>query len=264
MFGVSNLRQGSEQMVSGLVSIITPCYNGAKYISETIESVIAQTYKDWEMIIVDDGSVDNSAEIVSRYASTEPKIRYFRQENAGSAAARNAGIRMAEGQYIALLDADDVWMPSFLEKQIAFMKANDTVCVCGSYIRIDENSNEIMKPTIAKRNLTVSDMKVRNYVGCLTGLYDCSEYGKIYLREELKSLRDDYAFWYDIVALENKACGNPEILAKYRVLQSSTTGNKKKLIKKQYKFYRTYLKENPVTACVNLFRWGLEGLIKFS
>lgn len=104
-------------MKPGLVSIITPCYNGAKYIGETIDSVISQTYPDWEMIIVDDGSKDNSAQIVREYAEKDSRITLVQQENAGSAAARNNGIRRAEGQYIALLDADDLWHPDFLEKQ---------------------------------------------------------------------------------------------------------------------------------------------------
>ena len=251
-------------MKPGLVSIITPCYNGEKYISETIESVVRQTYQLWEMIIVDDGSTDSSSEIVQKYESMDSRIHLVHQKNAGSAAARNNGIRRAEGQYIALLDADDIWLPSFLEKQIQYMKNRKAVCVFCSYDHINENSEDILHTTVAKRIITTRDMKVMNQIGCLTGLYDCSKHGKIYLREELKSLRDDYAYWYDIVALEDKAYGNQEALAKYRVLSTSTTGNKKKLIKKQYAFYRTYLKENPIVAGINLFRWAVAGIRKFS
>lgn len=100
-------------MKKGLVSIITPCYNGAKYISETIESVIAQTYLDWEMIIVDDGSEDDSVEIVKKYLERDKRIKLIQQLNSGSAVARNSGIRFCNGQYIALLDADDLWLPNF-------------------------------------------------------------------------------------------------------------------------------------------------------
>lgn len=249
-------------MEEGLVSIITPCYNGAKYIRETIDSVIAQTYSKWEMIIVDDGSKDNSAEIVRGY--TDERIHLIQQKNAGSAAARNNGIRQCNGQYIALLDADDLWKPDFLKKQIAFMKKRKAVCVFCSYERIDGHSKQILHPTIAKKKITTKDMRVMNQIGCLSGLYDCSKHGKIYLREELKSLRDDYAYWYDIVALEDAAYGNPEILASYRVLDTSTTGNKKKLIKKQYQFYRTHLKESVPEALVNTLVWGMCGLKKFS
>lgn len=250
-------------MKNGLVSIITPCYNGGKYISQTIDSVLAQTYPDWEMIIVDDGSKDNSAEIVRGYMEKEPRIVFLQQANAGSAAARNNGIRNAGGQYIALLDADDLWEPEFLAEQIRFLREKDAVCVYSSYKCIDENSQEILNPVICKPEITVKDMMVTNYIGCLTGLYDTSRHGKIYLREELKSLRDDYAYWLDIVKLEDRACGNPKLLAKYRVLANSTTGNKKKLIKKQYRFYRDYLHLGVVKSTVNLIRWGLMGLKKY-
>lgn len=250
-------------MTKDLVSVITPCYNGEKYIGETIESVISQTYKNWEMIIIDDGSKDNSESVIKKYAEKDPRIKYFKQENGGSAAARNNGIRRADGQYIALLDADDIWLPEFLKKQISFMKRKKVICVACSYDHIDDSSKPILKTTIVKPVITVKNMRIMNQIGCLTGLYDCSKYGKVYLKEKLKSLRDDYAYWYDIVALEGKACGNQEVLARYRVLGNSTTGNKKKLIKVQYKFYRTYLKENLIEALFNTFRWGISGVRKF-
>lgn len=250
-------------MEKGLVSIITPCFNGEKFLRQTIESVIAQTYGKWEMLIVDDGSKDSSAEIIKKYVSKDSRIRLIQQTNVGSAAARNNGIRNCSGQYIALLDADDLWKPDFLTKQIDFIKEKNAVCVFCSYERIDEHGNVIMHPTIAKAKVTKKDMRVRNQIGCLSGLYDSSKYGKVYLKEELKSIRDDYAYWYDIVSLEDAAYGNPEILASYRVLQSSTTGNKKKLIKKQYHFYRTYLKESALEAAFNLIRWGVNGVMKF-
>ena len=251
-------------MKQGLVSIVTPCYNGEKYIAETIESVLAQTYENWEMIIVDDGSKDSSADVVKNYMKKDNRIHLHQQKNGGSAAARNNGIRCAEGQYIALLDADDIWLPSFLEEQIHFMKQNNAICVACAYDHIDENSQPILHTTKVKRIITVKNMQVMNQIGCLTGLYDSSKHGKIYLREELRSLRDDYAYWYDIVALEGKAYGNPKVLAKYRVMQGSTTGNKIRLIKKQYAFYRNYLKLSKAKSLLNTFCWGIAGLLKFS
>lgn len=251
-------------MNNDLVSIITPCYNGERYINETIDSVLNQTYKNFEMIIIDDGSKDNSSEIIKRYQLKDSRIKFLQQANAGSAAARNNGIRHAKGRYIALLDADDIWKKNFLKEQINFMQQKNTVCVYSSYDRIDENSKVIQHTTKAKPFITKKDMKVMNQIGCLTGLYDSSKFGKIFLKEELNSIRDDYAYWFDIVSLENKAYGNQKSLAKYRVLSNSTTGNKKKLIKKQYDFYRKYLKENPIFASINVIRWGLAGLRKFS
>ena len=250
-------------MIDNFVSIITPCYNGGKYISETIESVIRQRHKDWEMLIVDDGSKDESEKIIRRYVNMDPRIRYIYQENAGSAAARNHGIKEAKGRYIALLDADDLWDENFLSEQLKFMKKKKAICVCCSYRMIDEGSNILSKTTKSKAVITVDDMMVRNYIGCLTGLYDVQRYGKIYLREELKSIRDDYAYWLDIVKLEGKAYGNDKVLASYRVMSSTTTGNKYKLLGKQYAFYRNYLKLSRIRSIRNVLLWGWDGLCRF-
>ena len=251
-------------MIDGLVSVITPCYNGERFIAETIESVLGQTYAQWEMIIVDDGSSDGSAQIAEAYAARDGRIRVLRQANAGTACARNNAMRQARGRYIALLDADDVWEPGFLEKQLDFMERTQSICVCSAYRHIDEHSREIQHPTSPLPVITTRDMQVMNRVGCLTGLYDSKKHGKVYLHEELKSLRDDYAYWYDIVTLEGRVCGNPEVLARYRVLSGSTTGNKLNLVSKQYRFYRNYLKQGVPTALINTVRWGLSGIIKFS
>ena len=250
-------------MEKGLVSIITPCYNGAKYISETMNHVIAQTYTDWEMLIVDDGSKDSSAEIVREYMKKDTRFKLIQQPNGGSSSARNNGIRNANGQYMALLDADDLWEPDFLEKQLAFMKEKKAICVYCSYRLIDENSQEIGHPVIARSKITDKDMMIRDYIGCLTGLYDMEKYGKVYLHEELKSVKDDYAFWLDIVNLEKVAYGNSEILARYRVLSNSATSNKKKMIGKQWHFYRDYLNLGVMKSLFNTFVWGVNGLRKF-
>jgi glycosyltransferase involved in cell wall biosynthesis len=245
------------------VSIITPVYNGEKYLPVTIESVIGQSYTDWEMIIVDDGSRDGSLALAKSYAEKEPRIRVISQENSGSAAARNNGIEKATGRYIALLDADDLWEKDFLKEQLELMHRKDCVCVYGSYIFIDEEGHPTGKVANPPLHVTYEDMCVMNHIGCLTGLYDSSRYGKIYLRRELGSLRDDYAYWLDIVALEKEAWGNHVPLARYRVMSGSTTGKKTKLIGVQYRFYRQYLKLSVPKALRNLFIWGVSGLRKF-
>ncbi len=251
-------------MIDNLVSIITPCYNGSKFISQTIDSVLAQTYPHWEMIIVDDGSKDNSAEIIREYTQKDQRIKLIQQPNGGSANARNNGIRNAQGRYIALLDADDLWEPAFLEKQLALMHEHGVSLVYGSYRLIDENSQEILKPMMCKPKITLKNMMVTCYIGCLTGLYDTKEHGKVYLHEELRSIRDDYAYWIDIMRMCQVAYGNQELLARYRVLSNSVTGNKKKLIKHQYKFYRNYLHLGPIRSCMNLVVWGVRGLRIFN
>lgn len=254
-------------MVEDLVSVITPCYNGEKYIAETIESVISQTYNKWEMIIIDDGSTDKSAEVVSKYMAQDKRIQLLRQRNAGSAAARNTGIRQAKGQYIALLDADDIWLPKFLTRQIDFIKQKNAVCVFCSVAFINSDSKEILKPRICKKLVTVKDMSRLDYIPCLTGLYDISRHGKIYLHEEMKSFKDDYAYFYEIVKLENSAYGNQKILAKYRIRSDSITSNKKQIIHniyKQYLFYRNFLKQNFICSLFHTMLYVLRGIIKYS
>ncbi len=247
-----------------MVSIITPCYNGERFLAETIESVLGQTYTNWEMLVVDDGSTDGTARLASEYAVKDSRIQLLRQANAGTAAARNNGMRRARGRYIALLDADDVWDADFLERQLAFMRKMNAACVCCSYRHIDEHSREIQHPTACMPEITLKDMAVMNRIGCLTGLYDASSHGKVMLHEELRSIRDDYAYWYDIVKLAGTAYGNPDVLASYRVLSGSTTGNKFKLVARQFGFYRGYLRQKLPAALVNTLRWGISGLGKFS
>jgi len=250
-------------MNNGLVSIITPCFNGERFIAETIESVLGQNYQNWEMIIIDDGSTDNTPAIVKQYERQDPRIRYIYEPNSGSATARNKGIKDAEGQYIALLDYDDVWYPDFLQNQIGFMKQKNALCVCSSYERMNERSETIGHVTKPKPRIQLKDMYVRNHVGCLTGIYDCSKFGKVYLREELRSLRDDYAYWIDVIKLVGTAYGNPQVLAKYRTYKSSFTGNKLALVEKQYRFYRDHLKLSKAKSIYNIVAWGISGVIKF-
>lgn len=248
---------------NNLVSIITPIYNGEAFVEETVRAVLSQTYSDYEWIIVDDGSTDNSYAILQEYAQKNERIHLVQQKNAGSAAARNTGIRLAAGRYIALLDADDLWDAEYLDRQISFMKEKKTICVYASYRMIDEEGHAINKPVICKPCITRKDMLIKNEIGCLTGLYDCSKHGKVYLDESLKSIRDDYAYWLEIVTLAETAYGNPDIIASYRVFTGSVTGNKKKLIKKQYDFYRHYLGLGRCISLRNLFIWGLSGIRKF-
>ena len=186
-------------MQDTLVSIITPVYNGEKYIAQTIESVLAQTYPDWEMLIIDDGSRDNSAAIARDYCARDSRISLYSQTNAGSAAARNNGIRRARGRYIALLDADDLWDSTFLASQLNFMKEKGALLVCSAHRRIDEYGRECLKPFFPPEKATYTDLLRTCSISCLTGLYDTSAYGKVFLNEKFKSLRDDLVYWLEIV-----------------------------------------------------------------
>jgi glycosyltransferase involved in cell wall biosynthesis len=255
--------ENQDIMKEGLVSIITPIYNGEKYIAETIESVLNQTYTNWEMLITDDGSTDKSADIIREYQRKDARILFFQQKNAGSASARNNGIHYAKGQYITLLDADDVFEPNCLKHQIAFIKEKNAVLAFASCRRINEQSEEFLRPDIARPIVTYKQMLKCDHVHTLTCIYDRTKYGKVFLHEELKSLRDDYAFWLDISKLSGVVYGNREILARFRIIKSSITGKKFKLIKIHFNFFNKYLKYSFLRSFIYTCYWGILGIIKF-
>lgn len=250
-------------MIDNLVSIITPMYNSAKYVGRTIESVLVQTYSNWEMLIVDDGSKDNSADIVVEYAKRDSRIKLLKQKNAGSAAARNKALSNAQGQYICFLDTDDLLEPSFLMKQIAFLKQKNAALVFASYKRIDENDNEKLKPFIVPEEVSYNSLLKTCPISCLTSIYDKKIVGEQFFKVELKSLRDDYAFWLEMLKKIKIAYGNRELLASYRVFASSTTGNKKKVIKPQFLIYYKVEKLGLIKSLYYLTHWAINGFLKY-
>lgn len=250
-------------MTEGLVSIITPMYNGGRFVGETIESVLRQTYPHWEMIVIDDGSKDNGPDIVQSYAEQHPQIQLIRQANAGSAAARNNGIRRAKGQYIALLDADDTWNPEFLSSQLALMKEKNAELVYSSHTRIDEAGQECLRPFMASEKETYRSMLKTCSISCLTGLYDTKTHGKVYLREDLKSLRDDYVYWLEIIKKVKVAYGNQAILANYRILSSSATAKKHRMILPQFLVVYKVEKQGLLPSLYYLANWAFYGFLKY-
>lgn len=246
------------------VSIITPVYNAARFVSFTIQSVLEQTYSDWEMILVNDGSKDNSVEIIEKYVAQDKRIQLHSQVNAGSAAARNNGIRRSTGRFIALLDADDTWNPNFLEEQIKLLNETKGQLVYSSHTRINEQGEEILKPFLVPAKVDYTDLLKTCSISCLTALYDTQPYGKFYLREDMKSLRDDYVFWLEIMKKVKYAYGNQQILANYRILKTQATGNKKKMIKPQFLVYYRVEKLGLLRSIYYTITWAMAGLSKYS
>ena len=245
------------------VSIITPLYNAERFLALTIESVLAQTYPDWEMIIINDGSKDNSLHVAESYAARDSRIKVFSQPNAGSAAARNNGIRRAEGRYIALLDSDDLWEPYFLESQLQLMRDKNSVLVYGANKRIDADGKEIMRPFYPPESITYRDLLRSCYITCLTALYDTKPFGKVYLREEFRSLRDDHVYWLEIMKKTDRAWGNPKIVGSYRILGSSVSRNKRKVIRPQYLVYRRAEHLGVIPSLWYLSCWAVNGFLKY-
>jgi glycosyltransferase involved in cell wall biosynthesis len=235
--------------MNDLVSIIMPNYNCAKYIDETIQSVIAQTYTNWELLIVDDCSKDNSVEIIKSYQAKDDRIKLFiNEKNSGAATSRNWALREAKGKWIAFLDSDDLWLPEKLEKQIAFMENNNYHFSFSKYSQIDESSTDLNTTIIGPKKITKRKMKYCCcYMGCLTVMYDAEVVGVIQIDNTILKRNDD-AMWLKVGKVAD-AYYLDEMLAKYRVRKGSISHQGKlKLLKYHYKLYRVGEKMNSISS----------------
>lgn len=221
-----------------LVSIITPMYNSEKFILKTIESVINQTYSNWELLLIDDGSTDNTIQIVEVFKQKYSNIKLIQNlTNLGAAQSRNKGILEAKGDYIAFLDADDLWKPNKLDLQIQFMQTHNCDVSFSSYEQIDENGKPLNKLVQALPKLTYNKYLKTNYIGNLTGMYNAKTLGKITSPDLRK--RQDWLLWLAAIKKSSKpALGIQESLAYYRVRQNSISSNKIELLKYNYLVYK--------------------------
>ncbi|SHI53241.1 glycosyltransferase family 2 protein [Lutispora thermophila] len=212
--------------MSDLVSIITPCYNAEKYIKDTIESVLNQDYYNWELIIIDDCSSDNSKLIVEEYMKIDKRIKLISLDrNSGVAVARNTGINAANGRFIAFLDSDDLWYSNKLSKQVYFMKKNNYYFTHTGYELINNEGVRLNKVIRIPEELNYEEMLKGNSIGCLTVMLDRSVLKKI----EMPNIKhEDYATWLDITKSGIIAHGLDENLALYRKSKNSLSSNKLK------------------------------------
>ncbi|MFW6030033.1 MAG: glycosyltransferase family 2 protein [Halanaerobiales bacterium] len=221
------------------VSIITALYNSEKFIADTIDSVLAQTYSNWEMIIVDDCSQDKGPQIVENYAKKDKRIKLIRlRENSGAAVARNKAIEKAEGRFLAFLDSDDLWTPDKLKRQLDFMLSYNYLFSYTDYQQMTEDGKLLNKIIKSPVKLDYNKALYINYVGCLTAMYDTKEIGKLFMPIIRK--RQDYAYWLKILKKVKYGYGLNENLAYYRMRENSVSSNKLNLLKYQWKMYREY------------------------
>ena len=222
-----------------MVSIIVPVYNAARYIAETIEMVNAQTYKDWELILVDDASKDDSVAVIENIIKSQGKrIRLIRKnKNEGAAAARNSGIDAAAGQYIAFLDADDIWKPEKLEKQIRFMEEKEAAFSFHSYEFGDEEAKPTGKIVRAPETLNFRQALSRTVIFTTTVMFDIDRIGKeIIHMPQVPS--EDTATWWRILKSGYIAYGLDENLAIYRRPKKSLSSNKLLAVERIWFLYR--------------------------
>lgn len=221
-------------MQEPLVSVIMPAYNAEKYISESIESVIAQSYKNWELLITDDRSTDNTQQIINEYATKDQRIKLFiNEQNGGAGVARNNSIKQANGRFIAFLDSDDLWLPEKLNKQIKFMIKNNYALTYTAYQKFENGKSKgiVTPPSYT----TYKKLLNGNVIGCLTAVYDSKLLGKHYM--PLIRKRQDMGLWLNILKAVPKAFNLPEVLALYRI-NSGMSKNKFEILKWQWLFYR--------------------------
>ena len=245
-----------------LVSIVTPSYNSEKFIAATIASVQNQTVSDWEMIIIDDCSIDSTTKIVSQIASADPRIKLVTlATNSGPAVARNAGIEIASGKYLTFLDADDVWFPDFIESSINAINTNKIPFVFSSYRRSDENLNFVFSDFIVPQKVTYFDILKSNSISCLTAFIDVEVLGKKTMPEIYK--RQDMGLWLKYLKEIPYAYGIQEPKAIYRIRKNSLSRKKSDLLKYQWQFYRKVENLDFLSSGYYICHWMWRGFMKY-
>lgn len=258
-------------MTTPKVSIITPMWNGASLVGDTIDSVLSQTYTDWEMIIVDDCSPDNGAgaNVVENYAKLDERIHLIKATvNRGSSGARNQAMEIAKGEYFAFLDSDDIWHPNYLQTMINKIETNQDESVAiyfSSYRRMDSKcEKELLKPYVFAGKRTFKQLLRHCPIFPSAAIVDTSKLkDKVFFNEQLKALRDDYVYWLDIMKTGLCAIGYEDVLVDYRMREDSMTASKTKMIRPQWNIYRKVLRMNVFLSFWYLLCWGLNGIYKY-
>lgn len=245
-----------------LVSIIMPTYNSEKYIEETIESIVKQTYTNWELLICDDCSTDSTQQIIGKMKNEDDRIQFQKLKmNSGAAMARNQSLKKAKGRYIAFIDSDDLWNKNKLMRQIRFMEENSYSITATEYNKIDENSNNLNQIITVKKEYDLYTL-LKDNVGNLTVIYDSFDIGKPDIPNIRK--RNDYLYWLTILNStdELKIYGLQDILGSHRVHSNSLSSSKLGLVKYHWIVYREHLSMNIFTSLYLSFYWMSKGIIK--
>lgn len=224
-----------------LISVIMPCYNMASYVADSIKSVIAQTYPHWELLIVDDASTDETVSIIESYVQTDSRIRLaIKTQNSGIADTRNQCIQTAQGQFLAFLDADDIWHPEKLEKQLNFMLEKNVGFTYSTYDWIDEEGNTLNRFINTIGNLDYETYLRNTIIGCSTVMVNKAIIGEVVVPKFRTS--EDTATWLDILKKGYLAYAIDEPLVSYRIRRKSASSNKIKAAADLWKVYRRHEK----------------------
>ena len=243
-----------------VISIIMPVFNSSTTIANSVESVLAQTYKKFELIIVDDCSQDDSLLIAKQYAEKDKRIKVIKlDKNSGAAVARNTAIAEANGRYIAFLDSDDLWLSKKLELQIKFMLSKDIAFSYTAYEKINENG-EVFELMGIPEQVNYTQLLKTCVIGCLTVVYDVDRLGKIYM--PINTKREDFATWLHILKKVDYAYGLTQPLAKYRVYSNQTSGKKVNMAKENWRLYRDLEKLSLLQAVYYFTHYAIRGILR--
>jgi len=240
------------------VSIVCPVYNSELFLKETIDSVIDQSFIDWELILIDDCSTDASRVIIESARNKDQRIKYVSLDsNSGPAIARNTGIEIAGGEYIAFIDSDDIWHPLKLEKQIAFMESQGYLFNCSQFIAFNKDSAYIRK---VPELLNYKRLLLGNPIGTSTAIYNCKQLGKHYF-ENIG--HEDYLYWLTFFESKKIECLTiQEPLVKYRLRPNSVSKNKLKAALWTWSLYRKNLKLSRLTSAVYFLAYAIQSTTK--
>lgn len=248
--------------MSDLVSIVMPAHNSEKYIEEAIRSVLAQTYKNWELLVVDDASTDSSVNIVKRFIKEDNRIKLFKNKHPKGypAIPRNVAVDMAKGRYIAFLDSDDVWLPNKLEEQLPFFELSTEIgVVFSNYEKVDEHTHRANRVISAPQSVDYRHLLLGNVIGNVTGIYDTTRVGKVHFR---KVHHEDYAMWLSILKRGFIARNTETVTALYRVASGSVTSQKLHLLSWQWKIYRRVEKLGFFTSLYYYANYAFRAFVK--
>ncbi|NLB61862.1 MAG: glycosyltransferase family 2 protein [Clostridiales bacterium] len=243
------------------VSIITPAYNCESFIGDAINSVIAQTFSDWEMIIVDDCSTDSTSIIIEKFLKVDSRIKYFRLEkNSGAAIARSKGIELGTGKYIAFLDSDDVFLPEKIKTQVEFMIKNDYPFSCTHYVHFSEMGERMNRIIKCKKRCDYNLCVWMNPRGTSTVMFEVAKLG----REDFPQAeeREDYALWLKMLRQAKYIYGLQEVLPQYRIRNDSVSSNKFAMVKYLMRLYREHERFGVLRSAFHVFMWGIIKLLR--
>lgn len=251
-----------KEFVDGLVSVIMPVYNAEKYLKGALDSVLSQAYRDVEIVLVDDCSQDNSAEIILEMQRSHPEIVYHLQDqNRGAGAARNKALELANGRYVAFLDSDDLWLPDKIQRQIDLMQKMDSPFSYTAIEMMDENDNTIKEKRSIKEICDYKYLLHNTIIATSSVVIDRTVLGDF--RMPLRRGGQDYATWLMLLRNGVVACGINEVLVRYRVTSGSLSSNKFKSIQQVWEIQTQDEKIGKLRAAYHVICFGFNAFKKY-